>query len=102
GSDVAPAYITTTVNLPVAANGQNIQLKWRLATDNNPDFNIFTRAVRIDSIVLTPVTCEARSLNLSTRMLVQTGDSVGIGGFIITGTHPKQVLVRAIGPSLSG
>jgi hypothetical protein len=33
-------------------------------------------------------------------MLVQTGDKVGIGGFIITGSAPKQVLLRAIGPSL--
>jgi hypothetical protein len=34
-------------------------------------------------------------------MLVQTGDNVGIGGFIITGTAPKHVLLRAIGPSLA-
>jgi len=34
-------------------------------------------------------------------MLVQTGSEVGIGGFIITGTGPKQILLRAIGPSLS-
>jgi hypothetical protein len=34
-------------------------------------------------------------------MLVQTGDRVGIGGFIITGSAPKQVLVRGIGPSLA-
>ena len=33
-------------------------------------------------------------------MHVQTGDNVGIGGFIITGTVPKHVLLRAIGPSL--
>jgi len=33
-------------------------------------------------------------------MLVQTGANVGIGGFIITGTGPKHVLLRAIGPSL--
>jgi len=32
-------------------------------------------------------------------MLVETGDNVGIGGFIITGTIPKRVLLRAIGPS---
>jgi hypothetical protein len=31
---------------------------------------------------------------------VLTGDQVGIGGFIITGTGPKHVIVRAIGPSL--
>jgi len=40
-------------------------------------------------------------LNLSTRMRVQTGDDVGIGGFIITGTSSKHVLLRAIGPSLA-
>lgn len=34
-------------------------------------------------------------------MRVQTGDRVGIGGFIITGNAPKQVLLRAIGPSLT-
>jgi len=33
-------------------------------------------------------------------MKVETGDNVGIGGFIITGTDPKQVLLRGIGPSL--
>ena len=35
-------------------------------------------------------------------MRVQTGDNVGIGGFIITGSAPKHVLLRAIGPSLTG
>jgi len=35
-------------------------------------------------------------------MRVQTGDNVGIGGFIITGSTPKLVLVRGIGPSLTG
>lgn len=34
-------------------------------------------------------------------MLVQTGDRVGIGGFIITGSAPKHLLLRAIGPSLT-
>jgi hypothetical protein len=34
-------------------------------------------------------------------MLVQIGDRVGVGGFIITGNAPKQVLLRAIGPSLT-
>lgn len=42
----------------------------------------------------------AQFQNLSTRMLIQTGDNVGIGGFIITGSNPKQVLLRGIGPSL--
>jgi hypothetical protein len=34
-------------------------------------------------------------------MRVETGDNVGIGGFIISGVTPKHVLIRAIGPSLT-
>jgi hypothetical protein len=34
-------------------------------------------------------------------MRVQTGENVLIGGFIITGTDPKQVIIRGIGPSLA-
>lgn len=44
----------------------------------------------------------AQAINLSTRMHVQAGDNAGIGGFIITGTAPKHVLLRAIGPSITG
>ncbi len=43
----------------------------------------------------------AQSINLSTRMRVETGDNAAIGGFIITGTAQKHVLLRAIGPSLT-
>ena len=35
-------------------------------------------------------------------MNVRTGDNVGIGGFIIQGTASKHVLLRAIGPSITG
>jgi hypothetical protein len=34
-------------------------------------------------------------------MRVETGNNVGIGGFIIAGTGSKHVLLRAIGPSLT-
>lgn len=39
-------------------------------------------------------------IQLSTRMPVGVGDQVGIGGFIITGNAPKQVIIRGIGPTL--
>lgn len=39
--------------------------------------------------------------NISTRVRVGTGDNAMIGGFIITGTQPKTVIVRGLGPSLS-
>ncbi len=43
----------------------------------------------------------AQPVNFSTRMHVEGGDRVGIGGFIVTGVAPKRLLVRAIGPSLT-
>jgi hypothetical protein len=44
----------------------------------------------------------AQVVNVSTRSLVQTGDNVMIGGFIIAGTGPRTIVVRAVGPSLTG
>jgi hypothetical protein len=32
---------------------------------------------------------------------VQTGDNVMIGGFIVAGTEPRRVIVRALGPELT-
>jgi hypothetical protein len=43
-----------------------------------------------------------QALNLSTRGVVSVGDNVMIGGFIVTGTDPKTMVLRALGPSLSG
>jgi hypothetical protein len=39
--------------------------------------------------------------NISTRAFVQTGDNVMIGGFMVQGTEPKRVIIRAIGPELT-
>ncbi|MDQ3413731.1 MAG: right-handed parallel beta-helix repeat-containing protein, partial [Verrucomicrobiota bacterium] len=60
------------------------------ATATDPDGNTseFSKAFGI------------RLQNISTRLKVLTDDNVLIGGFIITGDAPKQVIVRAIGPSL--
>jgi hypothetical protein len=38
--------------------------------------------------------------NISTRLRVEEGDNALIGGFIVTGTQAKRLIVRAIGPSL--
>ncbi len=50
---------------------------------------------------ITPVPVGAQLVNVSTRLVIQTGSKVGIGGFIITGTAPKKVLIRGIGPTLT-
>jgi hypothetical protein len=45
-------------------------------------------------------TTPAKVVNISTRGFVSTGENVMIGGFIITGNTPAQLVIRAIGPSL--
>ncbi len=52
----------------------------------------------VSGLAFTPA---AKMLNISTRLRVQTGDNVLIGGFIITGDESKRVMLRAIGPSLN-
>jgi sugar lactone lactonase YvrE len=42
----------------------------------------------------------ARAANISSRGLVLTGDNVMIAGFILGGTQGKQIILRALGPSL--
>jgi hypothetical protein len=43
----------------------------------------------------------SKLINLSARSFVGTGANSQIAGFVITGTQPKQVLIRASGPALS-
>jgi hypothetical protein len=40
-------------------------------------------------------------INISTRGKVLTDTDVMIGGFVVSGTAPQTVVVRAIGPSLA-
>lgn len=49
----------------------------------------------------TPTPSTSRLANISTRMRVGLNDDVLIGGFIITGTQSKKVILRAVGPSLA-
>jgi hypothetical protein len=49
----------------------------------------------------TPTATPSKLLNIATRMRVQTGENVLIGGFIINGTDSKNVIIKGVGPSLS-
>ena len=48
--------------------------------------------------VAAPITAQA--LNISTRLRVEIGDKVMIGGFIVAGNASKPVILRGMGPSL--
>ena len=43
----------------------------------------------------------AKLLNIATRLRVQGGDNVLIGGMIATGSVDKRVIIRALGPTLT-
>ena len=49
----------------------------------------------------TPSSSPTQALNISTRLRVETGENVMIGGFIVTGNAAKNIAVRGIGPSLA-
>ena len=57
-------------------------------------------AVAYDAVVVR-VTGHDALANISTRVQVGTANNVAIAGFIVTGNAPKQVVVRALGPSLA-
>jgi hypothetical protein len=79
-----------------------------LSTNNAADYSVTTGAATFTnntgaSTALTVPTPPASSLsNISTRLRVLAGDNALIGGMIATGTAGKRVIVRAIGPSLTG
>jgi hypothetical protein len=76
---------TFNANFPSVAVAQRVTAT---ATDPSGNTSEFSAAI-------------GQLLNISTRLRVQSGDNVLIGGFIITGTDPKKVIIRGIGPSLA-
>ncbi len=60
-----------------------------------------TGSVTVLEATPTPRPIAARPLNISTRVAVGADDRVVVGGFVITGTGPQRVILRALGPSLA-
>jgi len=67
------------------------------------NFTGFTATVTYaaSGITIKVLTVPDIPLNIATRLLVNPDPNELIGGFIITGTEPKKVIIRGIGPSLS-
>lgn len=59
----------------------------------------FDGATVSQNFTVNVVAAPGRLIQLSTRMLVGTGDNSLIGGFIMSGPSPKRLMIRAIGPS---
>ena len=104
-------YQNRSMTFPLAAQFQNVRVRFRLATDcsgASPGWRIDNIMV-VDNLGCQPPTptppppspTPARALNVSTRLRVETGERVMIGGFIITGSGPKRVVLRGLGPSLA-
>ncbi|MEP6955979.1 MAG: choice-of-anchor Q domain-containing protein, partial [Chthoniobacterales bacterium] len=67
-----------------------------------PNFATRTIYARVDSLSPFVLAIAPPQLqNISTRLRVQTGDNVLIGGFIVSGSVPKKVILRGLGPSLT-
>ena len=87
-SDTA-IYSNTTLASLGAAPGTYV---WTWGTTANQNF----------TLQIPPAPPPATNItNISTRAQVLTGDNILDGGFIITGTESKDILIRGIGPSLS-
>jgi hypothetical protein len=81
----------------VAISGENVLV------DTGEDFaHIYVRTDGTTSPRICTDGKPLQLLNIATRLRVQTGENVLIGGLIVTGSQPKKVILRAIGPSLAG
>jgi hypothetical protein len=59
-----------------------------------------THGLASTNVALAPVEVNAVLRNISTRAMVKTGEDVLIGGFIVRGNQARNILLRAIAPSL--
>ena len=105
--------------LTSGAPGESVPIPSYLAYAATSAPTIDGVAQRADAGIITPTTDGSHTLtvggtsfttpppppgfavNISTRLPVGAGQSVLIGGFIIQGPSPKQIALRAIGPSLN-
>ncbi len=71
-----------------------------IAADQAGDAS-YSAAPQVSANITVTSANPTRLLNIATRGKVETVDNVMIAGFIIQGSSPKKVLIRARGPSLA-
>jgi hypothetical protein len=92
-SSIGPQYEETFGGLALDAEGSAFLTGTLFPRPTGDDVELFV-------VKLGPV---GQLLNISSRMQVETGEKVAIGGFIIVGpeNQTKKILIRGLGPSLA-
>jgi hypothetical protein len=122
GADV---LVGANVSLSVTASGSGLTYQWKkdgvvissatsasytLGAIQLADAGVYTVTVSNAggsvtssgaTLTVKAVTGTARLVNIATRSFVGTGADIQIAGFVIEGTTPKTVLIRAGGPALA-
>ena len=97
--------VTTIAGMPLAYGGTDgsdaaVRFDYPTAVALDAFGNLFVADTSNNSIRQAVST--TRLVNLSVRARVGTGDQTLIVGFVVTGTDPKPLLIRGIGPTLVG
>ena len=93
--DLLGAIFARTYNVVI----DQVRSNTTIDDTNNATANDFTANASTYALV---GPAAPRLLNISTRARVLTGENALIGGFIVDGAAPKKVLIRGMGPSLTG
>jgi len=89
GTDMTPGYITTTINMPVAAYGQLVRMRWIVATDSKSIASGDSGA-NVDTVVGVACTTTAAGVDISGR--VATADGLGLRNATVSITDQNGVV----------
>ena len=102
GLSVSFSSLTSSVCTVVGTTVSGVAAGTCTIAANQAGNSTYSTAPQVtQSFAVVVATSIARLANISTRGKVQTGDNVMIGGFVIGGSSPKKVLIRAVGPNLA-
>lgn len=93
-----PSYVAYAASVPPSLDGAAQRADAAVVPASNDGAHTLT----VGSNTFTTSPPQAVALNIATRLPVGSSQNVLIGGFIIQGSAPKRVVIRAVGPSLNG